>query len=373
MFLQEKVLDINKRLKALNTISNIVIWGAGQHTGKLFEYTDMLSYDVRNIVDMDEKKQGNSYFGFTIQKPERISWECVGAVVISVSGKEVQITNLLRNQLAFLGHIITLYQDNECTPFYLLYDKNIPAVRYFGDYRSWQGAYDECKGYEDEVILSTVIEAVDKVVKGEAAWERDGYLFYEQKYVYCICAGILKCAVQNKNRGVRILDIGGALGSTYLQNRSYLSDVKNLEYVVAEQNHFAEYGHQNLEDGTLSFIRCTDHWEEQEKFDIILLSASLQYISQYEEIISKIVTAQPRYIILDRIIVGDRMRICKEDVPEYIYKSSYPIWIFTEDQIKDFFKPHYRMIERDISSVPENLYFKDGRANSRYYVFEFQE
>lgn len=373
MFLQEKVCDINRRLKTLNAISNIVIWRAGQHTGKLFEYTEILSYDVKHIVDMDERKQGNSYFGFTIQKPEKLSWEYAGAVVISVCGKEAQITDLLRNHLGFSGQIVTLYQDNECTPFYLLYDRNIPAVRYFGDYNNWSDAYNECRGYEDEVILNTVIAAVDKVIKGEAAWERDGYLFYEQKYVYCICAAILKCAVQNNNRGVRILDIGGALGSTYLQNRRYLSDVRNLEYIVAEQEHFADYGHQNLEDGILSFIRSTDHWEEQEKFDIILLSASLQYISQYEEIISKIITAQPHYIILDRIIVGDRMRICREDVPECIYESSYPIWIFSEEQIENFFKSHYKMIEKDISSVPETPCFIDGRAYSRYYVFEFQK
>lgn len=357
----------------LNTISNVVIWGGGQHTCKLFEYTDMLSYDVKSIVDIDEKKQGNPYFGFIIQSPSKISWDHVGAVVVSVAGGEVQITNILKDQFGFKGHIVTLYREGEYTPFYLLYDKKIPTVSYFGDYDSWEEAYSECKGYEDAMILNTVIGAVDKVIKGEAAWERDGYLFYEPKYVYCLCAAILKCALQNQNESVRILDVGGALGSTYWQNKEYLLDVNNLEYIVAEQNHFADYGHGNLEDGTLKFIRCTDDWENQGRYDIILLSASLQYISNYQEIISKVIKAQPRYIILDRIMVSSRARICKEVVPKYICESSYPVRIFTEDQIESFFSSDYKMVECDASSVSENPYFIDGRAVSRYYVFEFQK
>ncbi|MBD5489844.1 MAG: methyltransferase, TIGR04325 family [Lachnospiraceae bacterium] len=373
MFLAEKVCDINKRLKALKSVSNIVIWGAGVHTCKLFEYTDMLAYDVQGIVDMDEQKQGNSCFTFTVQSPEKVVWDYVGAVVISVSGHKTQIMDTLIKRFKFMGRIITLYEHNECTPFYMLYDEKTPAVRYFGDYDSWDEAYHDCKGYEDAEILSTVSNAVDKVIKGEAAWERDGYLFYKQKYVYRICATILKCAVQNQNKSVRILDIGGGLGSTYLQNRGYLSDIRNLEYIVAEQAHFADYGHRNMQDETLKFIKSTDDWEKQGKFDIILLSASLQYIAQYKEIIARIIAAQPHYIILDRIMVGNRMRICKETVPEYIYESSYPIRIFTEEQVEKFFEPDYRMIERDTSSVPENAYFTDGRADSRYYVYEFQK
>lgn len=373
MFLQEKVRDINRRLRGLKKISSVVIWGAGIHTSKMFEYTDILLYDVRSIVDVDEAKQGKRYFGFTIQSPQEISWNCIGSVVISVPNREEQITDMLINQFGFLGSIITLYQVNECTPFYLLYDERIPQVCYFGDYNNWNDAAKECKGYEDTEILNTVISAVSKVIRGDAVWERDGCLFYEQKYVYCICASILKCALQNQNKGVRILDIGGALGSTYLQNKKYLSDIKCFEYIVAEQDHFAEYGHQNLEDGVLRFIKSTDDWERYGKFDIILLSGSLQYISQYQEIISKIVAIRPHYIILDRIMVSDRVRICIETVPEQIYKSSYPLRIFSENQIEGFFKPDYKMIECDISSVPEASYFVDGRAESRYYVFEFRE
>lgn len=369
MFLQEKVNDINRRLKALENVSNVLIWGAGVHTCKLFEKTDIFSYDIKNIVDIDDKKQKDKYFGFTVSNPKKIVWSSVGAVVISVPMKEGQIIKMLRNELGYTGNIITLYMNNENTPFYQLYDKNIPSVRYMGDYDNWNNAYNECDGYEDENIINTVTSAIQKVLNGDAVWERDGFLFHEEKYIYHICAVILKCALQKQNEGVRILDIGGSLGSTYFQNRKYLTDVKKLEYVVAEQEHFADYGYKNLQDTVLKFIKSTDNWVDFGKFDIVLMSASLQYISDYKQIIAKIMEIRPHYIILDRIMVSDRMRICRETVPENIYKGSYPIRIFSENEISHFFGTDYIMVEKDISSVPEWAYFVDGKAESMYYVF----
>ena len=78
MFLQEKVNEINNKLRSLENISNIVIWGAGIHTCKLFERTNLLSYAINSIVDMDERKQGRFCFGFIIKNPQEMIWEEIG-------------------------------------------------------------------------------------------------------------------------------------------------------------------------------------------------------------------------------------------------------------------------------------------------------
>jgi len=373
VFLQDKVKDINQRLEGLGDAFNVLVWGAEQHTGKLFERTELLSYRIKEIVDMDSGKQGSRYYGFTIQSPDQVHWKDIDAAVISVPGKEKQIIETLKEKYGFTGKVIELYDENETTPFYLLYDKNTVQVRYLGDYANWELALAECQGYEDEAIINKVIDSVHKVLDGEAVWERDGCLFYEPKFVYQITAPVLRCALQNQNQGVRILDIGGSLGSTWYQNRSYWKDIKNLNYVVAEQQHFADYGNRELRNENLSFINSMDEFGEKGYFDIILMSASLQYISEYEKIISKIRKAEPRYIILDRLLISDRMRICMETVPEAIYKSSYPVTIFTEERIRSYFEPKYHLIEKDISSVREEAWFKDGRMVSRYFVFEKDE
>lgn len=373
MLLQEKIREMDKKFEILGGIPHVAVWGAGVHTGKLFEKSSLLSYSVKTIVDIDEAKRGRQYFGFTVKNPREVAWDDVGVVVISVPGKEEAVTRILTEELGYGGIIVRLYGHNDSTPFYHLYDENVSQVRYIGDYQDWDSAREECDGYEDEVILNKAICSIGKVLRGEAAWERDTFLFYEKKYNYNICAAILRCALQNNNQGVRVLDIGGALGSTYFQNRGYLEDVKGLEYVVAEQDKFAEYGHENLEDGALCFIKSREGFREYGRFDIVLMSASLQYIPQYKEILSEVNSLNPRYIILDRVLIGKRNRICKETVPEEIYKSSYPVMIFEENEVLNFFGTAYGLVERDISSVPEEAYFTDGKAESRMFVFRRME
>lgn len=370
MFLQERAEEINGCLKKLEGKLNVAVWGAAVHTAKLFEKTELLSYNIKTVLDMDRQKWGEYFFGWKIEDPCRADWVTIDAVVISVPNRETDIIRMLRNELQYQGDIVTLYTERESTPFYLLHDTSTKEVRYLGDYQNWEDAANECAGYDDSAIISRVTDAIEKVIRGEAAWERDSCLFYEQKYNYQICTAILRCALKNGNGKAAVLDIGGSLGSAWFQNRNYFTELVDLEYVVAEQDHFAEYGHKNLEDVTLKFIRSTDDWEDSERFDIILMSASLQYIPQYEEIIARIRKAQPNYIILDRLLVSDRKRFCMETVPETLYESSYPVVIFDKDEVEKFFEGDYKLIENDISSVPEEAYFPDGKAESRLYVFE---
>lgn len=373
MFLQERVREINDNLKKLKGKQKVAVWGAAVHTAKLFEKTELLSYNIKAVLDIDERKWGDIFFGWMIENPGKVDWETVDAVVLSVPNCEATITEMLRKKLRFEGEIIILYTEERTTPFYLLFDERVSEVRYLGDYQNWEDAADECAGYDDSIIIGKVIDSIEKVKRGEAVWERDSFLFYQEKYNYQICAAILRCAVKNGGRVVRILDIGGSLGSTWFQNRNYLSGLTNLEYIVAEQDHFAEYGHENLEDSTLKFIKSTDKWEDMEHFDIILMSASLQYIPQYEEVILRMKKAKPHYVILDRLLTSDRRRFCMETVPEALYLSSYPVVIFDRNEVECFFKHDYKLIEHDVSSVPEVAYFADGKAESELYVFERRE
>lgn len=245
MFLQERAKEINDCLKGLAGKANVAVWGAALHTAKLFEKTELLFYNIKTVLDMNEKKWGDYFFGWKIGDPFKADWEMIDAVVISVPNHEIDIIKILRYELQYKGDIITLYTEEKTTPFYLLHDASITEVRYLGDYKNWKDAADECTGYDDSAIISKVADSIEKVKRGEAAWERDSCLFYEQKYNYQICAGILRCALKKGNEVVTVLDIGGALGSTWFQNRNYFTELVDLEYVVAEQDHFAEYGHKN--------------------------------------------------------------------------------------------------------------------------------
>ena len=125
-----------------------------------------------------------------------------------------------------------------------------------------------------------------------------------------------------------------------------------------------------LENEVLRFISSSEDFKKYGMFDIVLISGSLQYINPYEEIISKVREVNPQYIIIDRIMIGNRKRICKQTVTKSMYEASYPVRIFVEEEIEKFWENDYKIIEKDVSSVPEVTYFPEGQANSQYFVFE---
>ena len=140
MFMQEKIKDIDERLEVLAQYSHIMVWGAGIHTSRLFERTHLLSYRVQGVVDIDARKQGEYYFGFTVQSPEEIFWNDVDVVVISVPNREQEIKSVLTKRLNFTGYILALYEQDEHTPFYNLYDKQKTGLKCENDYGNWFNA-----------------------------------------------------------------------------------------------------------------------------------------------------------------------------------------------------------------------------------------
>ena len=105
MFLQERIEEINRDLRILETASNVAVWGAGVHTAKLFEKTELLSFKINFVLDMDEKKQGEPFFGWKIQNPREVDWKVIDGVVISVPNRESDIADMLKRELCYTGII----------------------------------------------------------------------------------------------------------------------------------------------------------------------------------------------------------------------------------------------------------------------------
>ena len=70
-------------------------------------------------------------------------------------------------------------------------------------------------------ILDKVLAATLKVKQGQAVFERDSVLFDEIEYSWPLLAGLMWAAASNGGK-LNVLDFGGALGSSYYQNRKFL-------------------------------------------------------------------------------------------------------------------------------------------------------
>ena len=95
---------------------------------------------------------------------------------------------------------------------------------WFGDFPNWAMANSTCGGYNSTEIFEKVKASSILVRDGKAAFERDSVPFYEPETNEEL-TNWLKNIVQGKEAEgeVRVLDFGGALGSTYFQHREILN------------------------------------------------------------------------------------------------------------------------------------------------------
>lgn len=207
------------------------------------------------------------------------------------------------------------------------------AIIFEGDYDNWQQAASRVAGYANVDILNKVKEATLKVKKGEAKFERDSFLSDKIEYSWPLLTALLKIYIERDNK-LNVLDFGGALGSSYFQNRNFLKDLKNMRWAVVEQHNFVKCGQEYFQDNQLKFYYSIKECLENEKIDVVLLSSVLPYVENPYGILQQISEQNITYLVIDRtpFIAADRDRLTIQNVPPSIYPARYPAWFFAKEK-----------------------------------------
>ena len=220
------------------------------------------------------------------------------------------------------------------------------SVRFLGDYPTWEAAKRECAGYDSDAILERVKAASLAVKEGRAEFERDSVLFDKIQYSWPVLASLLRIACRNEGN-LHVLDFGGSLGSSYRQNRGFLSGLKSLRWSVVEQAHFVECGQKYFQDEALRFFPDIDSCVAYHRPNVILLSSVLNYLEHPYETLQSMIDLGIDYILIDRtpFLEGMRDRLTVQKVSERIYPASYPAWFFSREKFLTFFQGRYRLME----------------------------
>ena len=223
--------------------------------------------------------------------------------------------------------------------------ENKSLYGYVGNYTSWQEATNDSEGYDSDIILHKVKESLLQVKEGKAVYERDSVLFDHIEYSFPVLAALLRVAIEEQGT-LNVLDFGGALGTSYFQSKYFLSVVDNLTWNIVEQKKFVECGRAYFADSSLQFFDTIDHYLENTKPNVILLSGVIQCLENPYVFLENLLNYNFNYIIFDRtgftLNDGDLLTVLK--VPPSIYPASYPIWFFDEDKFRHIFSNHYEII-----------------------------
>lgn len=231
---------------------------------------------------------------------------------------------------------------------------------WFGNYASWQEAEKEATGYDSEIILGKVRDALRKVKRGEAAFERDSVVFLRPDSDPNVLKCLDKIAAANTSK-LNVADFGGSLGSTYFQYKTELRATIE-KWTVIEQRHFVEAGKAEFADGVLDFQPTLKEALRVAHPQALLLFSVLPYIEDPFMLIEEILSYDFGYILVDRtpFIASGAHRITLQVVPESIYKASYPAWFFNEAQFLAAFAAKYEVIHRFSSKFAGPYTLSDG-------------
>ncbi|WP_407844992.1 methyltransferase, TIGR04325 family [Desulfovibrio falkowii] len=245
--------------------------------------------------------------------------------------------------------------------------RNTQALAWQGDYPDWQSAVAASTGYDQDAIFVKVRDAARAVRDGKALWERDSVLFYHEEYNLPLLSALMSIAAWNKGR-LRVLDFGGALGSTYWQHKPLLQNLDIISWSVVEQPHVVACGREEFSTDDLQFWLDMQSCAAKGPIDVVLFSGVLQYMEFPYKLLEQAVALNPQAIILDRTPFAEKgERITVQNVPPEIYPASYPCRWLDKERVGTVLKSSYHLLPHHSTHIdPPGFYGFVAIRRDRY-------
>ena len=219
-------------------------------------------------------------------------------------------------------------------------------IQFSGKFKSWESALKNSSGYDAGVILERTRDALLKVVRGEAAYERDSVTFDKVEHSFPVLAALLRSALLNGGK-LAVLDFGGALGSSYFQCRDFLSPVDELIWSVVEQPAHVDCGRTHFQSEQLRFHKTVEESLGERIPNALLASSVIQYVPEPYSLLEYLLGKKIQIVVLDRtaFLKSDRDRLTVQKIPGSIYQASYPAWFLSETKLVKLIKSaDYRIL-----------------------------
>lgn len=234
---------------------------------------------------------------------------------------------------------------------------------------SFAAAQAQAIGFHNSHINANAVGAAKAVIEGRGAFERDGVLFDEPEPRVPVVS-----ALANLRTGggvLRVLDIGGGLGSSYWQNRD-AAGVPDLDWTVVERDELVELA-KSLPTHPVKY-RSDLQSALKESWDAIVLSSVLQYLPDPKATLQMVTSSDCRAIIVDRtpMHAGAKDIACLQKTPAHIYPGSYAAWILSRSRLEDAFQG-WKIIDRFPGIEPNMCSVKGVRFEWRGCVAERSE
>lgn len=141
---------------------------------------------------------------------------------------------------------------------------------------------------------------------------------------------VIAAIVKGRNKQVKVLDFGGGLGFSFYQTRQALATKENFDLHVVDIEEVCVAGKRLfLDEPQIKFhSSLTDI--QTERFDVVHIGSSLQYIEQWQAQLSALCQFDSQYILMANIPAGNIQTFA---TAQNYYDSKIACWFFNVEDL----------------------------------------
>jgi len=244
------------------------------------------------------------------------------------------------------------------------------VISFIGPINNWKIALENSKGYDSNIILKNVLKNTLIAKNNLYFFERDGFLLKKNSISHNQLHLIMNI-INIKNRGLNIVDFGGALASNYFKTKDIIDQKYKNKWHVVEQKNFADLGNKTLKTKYLNFYNSINNIKNK-KIDLVIFSGALQYLENPTGVFEEVLKFSPEFVLIERLPIMNKQP--KNEI--YIQKKgeySYPVWHFTKKHLQLLFKYKYRLIENLSSEFDHDFYFRNKKIKFCGYIYKINK
>ena len=227
----------------------------------------------------------------------------------------------------------------------------------FTTYPSWEEAQKASIGYDDDSFIKKLRNSAKLVFEEKEIYERDTVIFTKIQYSWPLLASLIFAS--SKCKTLKLIDFGGALGTSFHQNKRFLSKLhKDFKWRIVEQPKLVDIGKKEFTDKFVSFYNTIEE-ASVDQVDVVFFGGSICYMKNPYSYLEAAIETKAPYVIIDRTPItrdiDDTFAI--QYVHPSIYKAAYPIRNFNYTNFVKPFEKDYNLIEEwvcDLQADPEN-------------------
>ena len=228
--------------------------------------------------------------------------------------------------------------------------------------QSGPGLQNSGHGYSNPLIIDFVERAAREALVNGSGYERDGLFFNDRDLHWPILGPLLAVRIATPAT-LRVVDIGGSLGSKWIQHRRWLDLLSPLKWAVVEQSHYVTRAKTMPFPETLTFHDSLElAAQELGGVDVAIFSSSLQYLESPMTTLGTAMELAERAVMVDRTTFSDSQVDTRgrQHVTLYGTSVTYPCWILNWHQATDVVERRFAQVGTWREPLPYGVHPHDA-------------